>query len=337
MEYLTQKPEWDGKKILLVRLDRLGDLIVSTPAMQAVKNTFPHSQVDLLGSSLNRALFKYCDYIDNTYCYDKKHLFNAIKLIFTLRAQKYDVVICLTPHSKSTNFFVKCIGAPINLAACAAPEKFQKLYTYSIVQSSKSHILEFMQENMQNMGFKTTSLNPVINIPSSVLENVKEKFPKNPNTKRLILSIGNIKRPHKRWSMANYAEVVKYIHQKYNSTKQQIETVVMTGKGDLPLLDEFNNVPKDNYTLFIGTDIAESAAFIDQSDLFVCTSSGPSHIAASTSCSILSIITSYMYEVWRPLRKNDKCAVSDNLKDIKVEEVIEKIEEYIAKWESCKF
>ncbi len=336
MEYLTHRPDWDGKKILLVRLDRLGDLIVSTSAMQAIRKTFPQSQIDLLGSSLNCALFSCCDYLDNTYCYDKKRLFASLKLLFTLRAQKYDVVICLTPQSRSSNFFVKNLGAPIKLALCVPPTKFQKIYTLSAKQSPKSHIMEFLQENMKEMGFEVPTLKPIISIPQSSFDTVNAAYPKDPEKMRIIFSIGNIKRPHKRWGIEKYAEVVKALYKKYNSEIKELELIIMTGKSDLPLLDEFTHTPKDYYKLYIGTSIAESAALIENSDLFICTSSGPSHIAASTSCPILSIITSYMYDVWRPLRENDVCVVNDNLENIEVKEVLESIETYIDKWKKTQ-
>ncbi len=329
MEYLRKKPDWNNKKILLIRLDRLGDLIVSTPAMRAIRKAFPDSQIDLLGSHMNRALFKYCEYLDNTYCYDKRHLLDAVKLIFSLRAKKYDVVICLSPHSKTSNFYTQCIGAPIKLAICEPPKKHQKIYTYSAPASSQANILEFYKDCMEQMGFEMPEINPVINIPSSVREDIDLTFPKNTEKKRIIISIGNILRPHKRWKVSYYAQVIKSLHEKYNSEKQLLDIIIMVGKSDLPLLDELGDLPKDYYTLYIGTDIAQSAALIDNSNLFVCTSSGPSHIAASTSCPILSLITPYMYNHWRPIREHDTCIVNEDIHSIKVEEVVERIEQYI--------
>ncbi len=333
MEYINKIPDWDGKKILIIRLDRLGDLIISTPIMQTIKNTYPNSQVDLLGSSLNCALNNYCNYIDNVYTYNKKKIFSNFKLLLSLRAKKYDVVICLAPQSRSANFFVKYINARVRVAVFEPPEICKKFYTHSSLAVQESHVAKFYQKSLEQMGFSVLSNLPIINVPQNIIDKVEANYPTNSKKMRIIISIGNIKRPHKRWDIKKYSDVVKHLYEKYNKDEQLLDIFLMVGKSDLALLEEFTNAPKEYYTLYIGTDIGESAALIDKSNLFICTSSGPSHIAASTSCPILSLLNPYMYEVWRPLRENDKCIVNENIHDISVEEVVENIELYIKEWQ----
>ncbi len=334
MEYITKLPDWDNKKILIIRLDRLGDLIVSTPAMKSIRNTFPNAKIDLLGSSLNKALFKHCNYINNTFCYDKKNILDIIKLFIKLRKEKYDIIINFTPNSRSANFFVKNLNVPIRMSFSEPKEKNKKIFTHLPPTNYEGHLLKLYQENCKNMGFTIPPLNPIIEIPLTTFEKINAEFPRNPDKMRIIISIGNILRPHKRWKIEYYGKVIEYLHKKYNLEDKKLDIIVMTGKSDLALIQEFGNLSKDYYTLYIGTDIAESAALIENSDLFICTSSGPSHIAASTSCPILSLITQYMYDCWRPLRENDECIVNDNIHDIKIEEVIEKTENYIQNWQA---
>ncbi len=329
MQYLHERPNWDRKKILLIRLDRLGDLIVSTPTMQAIKKTFPNSKLDLLASNMNCALLKYCDYLDYTYIYNKKKPLEALKLLFKLRKEKYDVIICLAPHSKSCNFFTKYISAPIKLAFFEPPTKFQNTYTYSAPKSTKNHLMEEYQDNAKKMGFESPGLKPIINVPTKTYEEINAKFPKNTEKMRITISVGNIKRPHKRWPAQKYAQVIQYLNEKYNQNEHKLEIYVMSGVSDLAIMEEFKEVPQNYFTLYVGKDIAQSAAFIENCDLFICTSSGPSHIAASTKCPILSIISPYMYKVWRPLRENDQHIVNKPIQNIEVAEVIQKIEDYI--------
>ena len=53
------------KKILLIRIDRIGDVVLSTPAIRAMKKTFPDSQIDLLVNSYTKELLLNNPHIDN--------------------------------------------------------------------------------------------------------------------------------------------------------------------------------------------------------------------------------------------------------------------------------
>ncbi len=329
MEFITKRPDWNNKKILLMRLDKLGDLIVTTPFMKAIRDTYPNAQIDLLGSNMNRAFFSYCNYIDTIYRYDKRQPLSIIKLFFTLRAQEYDVIVNFVANSATSNIFMQYLGASTRLCVPIALSENQKYYTHSSPHPKTSHLMEMFQEMAEKMGFESISLRPILPILPETYTKIEAQYPKKANTMRIIISLGNLKRPHNRWSSENYAKVVELLHKKYNYDEQLLDVLIMIGKADMPLLEELKSLPKEYYTLYIGTDIAESAALIDKSDLFICTSSGPSHIASSTSCPILSIMTPNMYKFWRPIREHNTYLVNENLQEIRVEEVLEKIDNYI--------
>ncbi|MEW5806015.1 MAG: glycosyltransferase family 9 protein [Acidobacteriota bacterium] len=58
------------EKILLVRLDHIGDLLMATPAIAALRKKFPEARIDLLGGESAKAIFKGNPYIDHVYTFD---------------------------------------------------------------------------------------------------------------------------------------------------------------------------------------------------------------------------------------------------------------------------
>jgi heptosyltransferase-2 len=86
-------------KILIIRLDRVGDLILSTPAIRAVRQSFPNSRIDLLVRSYTRDLVVGNPHVDRVLVYKESGL-----------DKDYDVAIALHP-GLTQNYLVFKSGA----------------------------------------------------------------------------------------------------------------------------------------------------------------------------------------------------------------------------------
>ncbi len=93
-------------KILLIRRDNIGDLILTTPL---IKTLAKHHQVDILVNSYNQDVLENNPHIRRTYLYTKlshrkknqsffKIMTQRIRTILKLRKEKYDVAIIVKEH-----------------------------------------------------------------------------------------------------------------------------------------------------------------------------------------------------------------------------------------------
>lgn len=57
-------------KILVVRIDRLGDIAMSTPAFKAIRDVFPHSHITLLAARMSRDLVEAMPTFDRIIYFD---------------------------------------------------------------------------------------------------------------------------------------------------------------------------------------------------------------------------------------------------------------------------
>jgi len=93
------------KKILLVRTDRMGDVVVTTPVFPAIKKKFPHSHLAILVSKENEDLVRGNSYLDEVICYDKlgaeKSWWGVLRFIFYLQKKHFDVAIHLHPRART--------------------------------------------------------------------------------------------------------------------------------------------------------------------------------------------------------------------------------------------
>lgn len=90
-------------RILLLRQDRIGDVLVSTSLFAILQKHFPHARLDVVLSRNNIAVqHALKPYVTMIHVY-KKSLLSILQLRTALRAQHYDVVIDLTDNASATS------------------------------------------------------------------------------------------------------------------------------------------------------------------------------------------------------------------------------------------
>ena len=86
-------------RILLVRTDRIGDLVLSTPAIRAVRAAFPRGYVAAMVSPVTRPLVDGHPALDEVITFDKDHLHRGWRgtwqLTQALRARRFDLALIL--------------------------------------------------------------------------------------------------------------------------------------------------------------------------------------------------------------------------------------------------
>lgn len=89
------------KRILVIRLSSIGDIILTTAVLRAFKKKYPNYIIDFLVIDKFKDAISLSPYVDNLLIYDKKKndgLFNLIKFSKELSKSNYDYVFDL--HSK---------------------------------------------------------------------------------------------------------------------------------------------------------------------------------------------------------------------------------------------
>jgi len=93
---------FNASKILFVRQDRIGDVLVSTPLFYALKRHYPSAIVDFLLSSNNHFVLAHEPLVRKRWLY-RKTIASALSLIRSIRREKYDFVIDLMDNPSTTS------------------------------------------------------------------------------------------------------------------------------------------------------------------------------------------------------------------------------------------
>src|SRR3954469_16630165 len=112
----TAQPDWASRphKLLFLRHDRLGDMIVSTHVMRVIAESHPGMTLDVLASPANAAGIEGAPYVRKVIRFDRRDPGNYLKTAAALRAERYDVVIdCMvTAPSVTTLLLMLASNAP---------------------------------------------------------------------------------------------------------------------------------------------------------------------------------------------------------------------------------
>jgi ADP-heptose:LPS heptosyltransferase len=94
--------DFSKKKFLFVRQDRIGDVLVSTPLIHALKEKYPSATLDFLLSSNNHFVLQNEPLVRKRWIY-RKTLAGAIEMLKSIRGEHYDFVIDLMDNPSATS------------------------------------------------------------------------------------------------------------------------------------------------------------------------------------------------------------------------------------------
>lgn len=132
----------DRPRILFLRQDRIGDVLVSIPVIKAIHAALPHAEIDILLGENNMAVQHACTPFVRSILTYQKSFGKLIGLIRTIRARKYDVVIDLMDNASTTSsLLVSWSGARY---ALGIDKENRSVYTHVVPLRSRAdvHIVE---------------------------------------------------------------------------------------------------------------------------------------------------------------------------------------------------
>ena len=109
---------FNPQRILVTRTDRLGDLVLSTPVFEALRNRFPEAHLACLTFLENRAVVEGNPYLNDVIHYDKKGSekgwWGNLRFARALAKKKFDTVIHLHPTNRM-HLVSRLAGIPVRI------------------------------------------------------------------------------------------------------------------------------------------------------------------------------------------------------------------------------
>ncbi len=293
------------KRILLVRTDRIGDVVLTTPVFSAIRRQRPDVYLALLVSSANRNLVVGNPYLDEVIVYDKlspqKTWWGVFKFAQMLRKKKFDAAILL--HPRARNYWMCFLaGIPIRIGYQL---KNHGLLTHKLrydKPEGKKHEAEYNFDFLALVGIKEPkNLEARVMLQPEFKSQVEDFLP---NNKPYVVFNPSASTNSKIWPSEYFAEVADGLVQKY-----QVEVVIVGGKEDIKFSHAMQAAMKNPAVDLTGKFELGALAWVFKSaKLVISNDTGPMHVAAALDVPVIAIFLRSVQGLgpgrWKPLGEN---------------------------------
>ncbi|RZA17401.1 MAG: lipopolysaccharide heptosyltransferase family protein [Proteobacteria bacterium] len=274
-----------AKKILLVQLRQLGDILLTTPSIREIKKQWPDASIDFLAHPMGKMILADNPHLNSILTYDTNATWiEQVRFLKKLRAQRYDIVLdfMYNPRSSLYSFATR---APKRLAFSSRREF---LFT-DIVPQSKTveYIVNEKFRYLKTLGLKPSDKSLELPWNESHIKPTTEFLQRNPlyaNAKVRVAISPTHRRAERQWPIERYAEIADRLVR-----ESKASVVWIWGPGEEDLVRNAISLCKEPMLTAPKTSFRELAAFLANCDLFIGNSNGPSHVAVANAQSSLQL------------------------------------------------
>ena len=291
------------ERILVIDLAFIGDVILATPVLRALKTQFPTAAVTMLTVPLTAEVARLNPYVDEVLVYDKKGRDKGIRGMFSravkLRRQKYDMAVCM-------NFAVR--GAAL---AWLAGIKYRVGYDAQHAGFFLTHISpadrgQIQHETMNHLGvLQAIDISPpedlslTMSIPEAAYASLHQKVPAAAAVPFIVCCpFGSYSR--KSLSIEKYQEIVKRLQEK-------APVFLIGGKKERKGLEAIA-IPaglSEEHILAGNLTLTELAAFLSLATVMLTVDTGPLHMAQAVKLPVTALFGPTDPAVWGPRNTDD--------------------------------
>ncbi|MDV2495317.1 MAG: glycosyltransferase family 9 protein [bacterium] len=299
------------KKILLVRNDNIGDVICSTPAIEAVRRAFPQAYVAILVAGYSLEAIESNPHVDEIYVYEKaRHhpevpkpvsLWRQWKVLQAIRAQGFDLAIGLRAYfSPSQGWLVYASGAPFRLGnAPHAPKHGKFAFYYNLALETDwtmRHEVERTLDVVRAIGLDNQQKNLTFVVPEADRETVAAFLDEQAEADKPLVGINTFSRiVANRWPPERFAELADRLVERYG-----VQVVFTSQLGEEWRVGEVQRAMSHPSLTYSASTIKRFAALQAACSLFVTTDGGPVHTSAAVGTPTVAIFGITDNNCWYP-------------------------------------
>jgi lipopolysaccharide heptosyltransferase II len=276
------------RKILVMKFFGMGSVILSSPMLNGLRNTFPVAEISFLTFASNKDIIERLNLVNNVYCLRTSSFLefagDLIRTLLAIRKERFDVTIDMEFFSKFSTIITFLSASPIRIGYYLRQLWRGDLLTHQIYYNHYKHITEVFAAlaaplNVQVENYKlirpaisAAEIKSALQLLSSVgIQPDEGLICFNVNASQMSLE--------RRWPMKEFVKLatmllselkVKVLFIGASSDSQYVKQVTVQIK------------PQDRVINLAGsTKLGELLAILNKSIMLVSNDSGPLHLAAA--------------------------------------------------------
>ncbi len=294
--------KWDWQsveRVLVVRLRSIGDTVLTTPSLFALKRFIPKARIDILLEDWVAPVLDGFPHVDQVITLERRGTAARARVARQLRANRYDVVYNLHGGTTAT-LLTRATGAKHRVGYQAY--QYARLHNYLSPPSSelwgreKTHSVEQQLALLGWTGVPVSDRPPTqLAVTSAADDQVIARLRKAQLIDRQFVVIHPAAAfATKQWAAGNFAHVANDLR------NRGLGVVAITKASEKSIIDEMNQEMTAPVEAFTDLTLPELTALLTRARLFVGNDSGIAHMAAAVQTPAVVIFGSSNTAHWRP-------------------------------------
>ncbi|MFH1288076.1 MAG: glycosyltransferase family 9 protein [bacterium] len=322
------------RKILLIHLRRIGDILLCTPSIKAIREYYPCSEITFLTEEPFYDVLNGNPYLDNIVLLqeeEKKDIGKYVKFLRKIRGMGFDLIIDFYGNPRSS--LISFVSGGKYRVGFDYPLR-QYFYNVRVpLDANNRYVAQVKFDLLRAVGVYPKDENLNIFIPNDVkakVENFLKKEEIN-NYENLIAFSPTSRRQSRRWLPERFAELGDRL------IKSGKKVIFIWGPGEKEYIDSIINLMKQKPIIPFETTIKETAGILEKCQVLVTNCNGSKHLAVAVGTPTICLCEPSEVPCWNPVSdmhlavskdvscagcaKNEDCPDMKCMKLITVDEV----------------
>ena len=284
----------NNSKILFIRLNRIGDALVTTPLFKIFKDSC-NCKIDVLADIKNHFVFSNNPHIDNIIVF-KKGLNGFKESLNLINNNSYDIVVDLHDDVSTTvTFLIGMIKADSKISL---KKENNKVYNCIIpkLDPATNHVVDRLLNipKYLNIEFKKENVNIAYYPPQESFENAAKYLSLNELARKYLVGInisaGNDARF---WGVERFKELIKSVNQ------YDVNILILTAEKDL---SKAQQIADNKYPIYYSERFDHFSAMISKLDFLFTPDTSIVHIASCFKIPMYGLYVKYKTDnlIWYP-------------------------------------
>ena len=279
------------KSILVVQLRRLGDVILTTPALEALKTKYPGAKLDFLVEAPGAEAVAGHPAIDEILVYDAAGLFGALRWASKIRARRYDWVIDFLANPR-TALLTALSGAAVK----AGPAHVARRWAYNRLMLQSPTACYAALEKVRWLSVLGITPADAPDLPRLMLA------PRPGTLENVVGLVPPSRKETRRWPASSYARLGRLLRDKHGCALK-----VFWGPGEKDLADEVvRGIGAGASAIPETRGIKDLARELASCRVVVGNCAGPKHVALALGVPTVTIHGSSDPASWTPVHPDHR-------------------------------
>jgi len=322
---------FDPRNILVIDFGQLGDVVLSLPALAAIRKKFPLARITVAVGKPGAEIVNLSGFANQTYVVDRVALrdgfkplsvLRVFKVVKEIRTKKFDFVIDL--HSLSeTNLLGFLSGAPKRLYSRRPGRSLDYLANFRPqppveTDHRKRHLIDRYLDVLRPLEIENAERLPRLKTRLADEAAIEKTLIKAKTDSRvpLVGLFPGAGHPSRRWPLEQFASLADHLIR-----NDQVRVLVFLGPEEQSLRSEISRQFPSSTVIVQQLSIPQLAAAQARLAAFVSNDTGPMHIASAVGTPVVLLLDKRAPDSYLPQGDRHRVIYNNLIEDISVDEV----------------